>query len=59
MNVGIDAHWNHSLENEREAKLAALRRMLDRSIERGGDVSEDKLDAAPDAEEAKLASQGL
>jgi antitoxin ParD1/3/4 len=47
------------LVEERESKLAALRQMLDRSIEQGGEVSEEELDAALDAEEARLAREGL
>lgn len=45
------------LVEEREAKLTALRRMLDRSIAAGGEVSEEELDAALDAQEAVLARE--
>jgi len=46
------------LVEEREAKLTALRRTLDRSIAAGGEVGEDELDAALDAQEAVLAREG-
>lgn len=46
------------LVEEREAKLTALRRMLDRSIAAGGAVGEEELDAALDAQEAVLAREG-
>lgn len=47
------------LVEEREARLAALRETLNASIEAGGDVSEDDLDAALDAEAGKLAKEGF
>lgn len=42
------------LVEEREAKLVALRAMLDRSIEAGGEISEAELDAALQAKAAEL-----
>jgi antitoxin ParD1/3/4 len=47
------------LVEEREARLLALRQMLDRSIESGGEVSEEELTAALDAQEGELAQAGL
>lgn len=47
------------LVEEREAKLAALRETLDRSIAAGGDVSDAELDEALEAEARKLESQGF
>lgn len=47
------------LVEEREAKLATLRAMLDSSIEAGGEVSEHELDAALDAKAAELKRQGI
>ena len=47
------------LVEEREAKLGALRQMLDRSIEQGGEVTEEQLDTALDVREPELARQGL
>ncbi|MCC2608907.1 type II toxin-antitoxin system ParD family antitoxin [Neorhizobium sp. Rsf11] len=46
------------LVEEREAKLSALRETLQRSIEAGGDVSEEELDAFLDAEFEKLEKEG-
>lgn len=46
------------LVEEREAKLSALRETLHRSIEAGGDVSEEELDAFLDAEFEKLEKEG-
>lgn len=46
------------LVEEREAKLTALRQMLDHSIAAGGEVSEEELDAALDAQEAILTQAG-
>lgn len=43
---------------EREGKLVELRAMLERSIARGGDVSDEELDAALDAKEAELERRG-
>lgn len=47
------------LVEEREAKLAALRETLNSSIAAGGDVSDEELDAALDAEAKNLAKEGL
>lgn len=47
------------LVEEREAKLTALRETLNASIEAGGNVSEDDLDAALNAESGKLAKEGF
>ena len=47
------------LVEEREAKLTALRETLNASIEAGGNVSEDDLDAALNAEAGKLAKKGF
>ncbi len=44
------------LVEEREAKLVALRTMLDRSVEAGGEVNEAELDAALQAKAAALES---
>lgn len=44
------------LVEEREAKLVALRAMLDQSIEAGGEVSDAELDAALQARAAALES---
>ncbi|MFB9951469.1 type II toxin-antitoxin system ParD family antitoxin [Rhizobium puerariae] len=46
------------LVEEREAKLSALRETLRRSIEAGGDVGEEELDAFLDAEFEKLEKEG-
>ncbi|MDR6815424.1 antitoxin ParD1/3/4 [Neorhizobium sp. 2083] len=46
------------LVEEREAKLSALRETLQRSIERGGDVSEEELDVFLEAEFGKLEKEG-
>ncbi|OEC96659.1 MULTISPECIES: type II toxin-antitoxin system ParD family antitoxin [unclassified Rhizobium] len=46
------------LVEEREAKIAALRRTLDASIARGGDISDDELGAALEAKAAELAKEG-
>ena len=42
------------LVEEREAKLMALREMLNASIEAGGEVSDEELDADLDAQAAEL-----
>lgn len=47
------------LVEEREAKLVSLREMLDRSIQRGGEVTEEELDRALDSREVELARQGF
>ncbi|MCJ9752334.1 type II toxin-antitoxin system ParD family antitoxin [Neorhizobium sp. BETTINA12A] len=47
------------LVQERESKLSALRETLRRSIEAGGDVSEEELDAFLEAEFEKLAKEGF
>ncbi|MCJ9674346.1 MULTISPECIES: type II toxin-antitoxin system ParD family antitoxin [unclassified Neorhizobium] len=47
------------LVQEREAKLSALRETLRRSIEAGGDVSEEELDVFLEAEFEKLAKEGF
>lgn len=47
------------LVEEREAKLSALRETLTASIEAGGDVSEEDLDAALAAEAQTLAEEGF
>ncbi|WP_440409705.1 type II toxin-antitoxin system ParD family antitoxin [Neorhizobium petrolearium] len=46
------------LVEERETKLSALRKTLQRSIEAGGDVSEEELDVFLDAEFEKLEKEG-
>jgi antitoxin ParD1/3/4 len=46
------------LVEEREAKLKALRETIDAAIERGGSHSADDVDAALDAEYARLSQQG-
>ncbi|WP_105439172.1 type II toxin-antitoxin system ParD family antitoxin [Neorhizobium sp. T25_13] len=46
------------LVQEREAKLSALRDTLQRSIEAGGDVSEEELDVFLEAEFEKLEKEG-
>lgn len=46
------------LVQEREAKLSALRETLRRSIEAGGDVSEEELDVFLEAEFEKLEKEG-
>ena len=46
------------LVEEREAKMVALRDMLNRSIAAGGNVSDDDLDAALEAKAAELAKEG-
>lgn len=47
------------LVEEREAKLSALRAMLDQTIDEGGEVSEAELEASLDAKAAELAAEGL
>lgn len=47
------------LVEEREARLAALRETLDRSIAAGGDISDDDLDLALDAAAKDLAKAGF
>ncbi|AYG58367.1 type II toxin-antitoxin system ParD family antitoxin [Rhizobium jaguaris] len=46
------------LVEEREAKLASLRRTLEASIAAGGDISDEELGAALDAKAAELAKEG-
>lgn len=46
------------LVQEREAKLSALRETLQRSFERGGDVSEEELDASLEAAVEELRKEG-
>jgi antitoxin ParD1/3/4 len=46
------------LVEEREAKIAALRRTLEASIARGGDISDEELGAALEARAAELAKEG-
>jgi antitoxin ParD1/3/4 len=46
------------LVQEREAKLSALRETLQRSFERGGDVSEEELDASLEAAAEELRKEG-
>ncbi|MGK9050312.1 type II toxin-antitoxin system ParD family antitoxin [Neorhizobium sp. CSC1952] len=46
------------LVEEREAKLSALRETLHRSIEAGGDVSEEELDASLEAIAEELRKEG-
>ena len=46
------------LVEEREAKLSALRETLQRSFERGGDVSEEELDASLEAAAEELRKEG-
>ena len=46
------------LVEEREAKLADLRRTIQDSIARGGDFSDEDLDAALDAAEERLKQEG-
>jgi len=47
------------LVEEREAKLAALRETINASIEAGGEVSDEELDAAIEARVAELKQQGF
>lgn len=47
------------LVEEREAKLKALRRMLDASIAAGGEVAESDIDAALAAKAAQLGKEGF
>src|SRR5262245_8660395 len=47
------------LVEEREAKLAALRETINASIEAGGEVSDEELDAAVEAKLAELKEQGF
>jgi len=47
------------LVEEREAKLTALRGMLDASIAAGGEVSDMELDDALEAKAAQLAKEGF
>jgi antitoxin ParD1/3/4 len=46
------------LVQEREAETAALREKLQRSIEAGGDISEEELDAFLETEFEKLEKEG-
>ena len=46
------------LIEEREAKLLGLRKMLERSIAEGGDVTDAELDAALSAKAAELEKEG-
>ncbi|WP_105401904.1 type II toxin-antitoxin system ParD family antitoxin [Neorhizobium sp. T7_12] len=46
------------LVQEREPKLSALRETLQRSFERGGDVSEEELDASLEAAAEELRKEG-
>ncbi|CDZ40758.1 type II toxin-antitoxin system ParD family antitoxin [Neorhizobium galegae] len=46
------------LVQEREAKLSALRDTLQRSFERGGDVTEEELDASLEAAAEELRKEG-
>lgn len=45
------------LVEEREAKLADLRRTIEASIARGGDISDDELEAAIEARSAELSAK--
>jgi antitoxin ParD1/3/4 len=47
------------LVEERESKLQALRDMLNASIEAGGEVSDEELDAAIEAKLTELQQQGF
>jgi antitoxin ParD1/3/4 len=47
------------LVEERETKLLALRAMLDASTARGGEVTDEELDAALAAKSAELRSKGF
>lgn len=47
------------LVEEREAKLVALRETLHNSFARGGDVSDDEIDASLDAAEEELRKEGF
>jgi antitoxin ParD1/3/4 len=47
------------LVEEREAKLKALRTMLDASIAAGGEPSDADIDGAVDAKAAQLAKEGF
>jgi antitoxin ParD1/3/4 len=47
------------LVEEREAKLKALRAMLDASIAGGGEASEADIDGALEAKAAQLANEGF
>ena len=47
------------LVEEREAKLATLRREIDEAIAEGGGVSDEELEAALDERAAELAKQGF
>jgi antitoxin ParD1/3/4 len=47
------------LVEEREAKLQALRDTLNASIEAGGEVTDEELDAALDAQADELRRQGF
>jgi len=46
------------LVEEREAKLADLRYMIEKSIAEGGEVTEEELDASLDAKMAELKARG-
>ena len=46
------------LVEEREAKLAALRKKIEASIAAGGEVSDDELDAAITAKAMELRARG-
>jgi antitoxin ParD1/3/4 len=46
------------LVEEREQKLQALREMVNRSIEEGGEVTEEEIDAALDEVAAELTREG-
>jgi len=47
------------LVEEREAKLKALRTMLDASIAAGGEASDADIDSAIEAKAAQLSKEGL
>jgi antitoxin ParD1/3/4 len=47
------------LVEEREAKLAILRREIEEAIAKGGDVSDEELEAALDEKAAELAKLGF
>lgn len=46
------------LVEEREAKLADLRYMIEKSIAEGGEITEEELDASIDAKMAELKARG-
>ena len=63
MNVSIGDRWEGFVEGlrlveEREAKLQALRDMVNASIAEGGAHSDEELDPALDETEAELAREG-